>query len=102
MKPQPTEAEIQFILDAISEYLTVKVHFLLNQTHLDAARRSYADRINPLGMVNLKRGVGAGANSVHRTAAWLKPHAKPLTVARSEWNVLSSCWYHSFADLHAA
>ena len=25
MKPQPTEAEIQFILDAISEYLTVKV-----------------------------------------------------------------------------
>ena len=25
MKPQPTEAEIQFILDAISDYLTVKV-----------------------------------------------------------------------------
>lgn len=25
MTPQPTEAEIQFILDAISEYLTVKV-----------------------------------------------------------------------------
>ena len=28
MKPQPTEAEIQFILDAISEYLTVKVGML--------------------------------------------------------------------------
>ena len=28
MKPQPTEAEIQFILDAISEYLTVKVQLL--------------------------------------------------------------------------
>ena len=26
MQPQPTEKEIQFILDAISEYLTVKVH----------------------------------------------------------------------------
>ena len=25
MQPQPTEKEIQFILDAISEYLTVKV-----------------------------------------------------------------------------
>ena len=25
MRPQPTEKEIQFILDAISEYLTVKV-----------------------------------------------------------------------------
>ena len=25
MTPQPTEAEIQFILDAIAEYLTVKV-----------------------------------------------------------------------------
>ena len=29
MKPQPTEAEIQFILDAISEYLTVKARSLL-------------------------------------------------------------------------
>ena len=25
MQPQPTEKEIQFILDAIAEYLTVKV-----------------------------------------------------------------------------
>ena len=27
MQPQPTEKEIQFILDAIAEYLTVKVNF---------------------------------------------------------------------------
>ena len=28
MQPQPTEKEIQFILDAIAEYLTVKVTFV--------------------------------------------------------------------------
>ena len=33
MKPQPTEAEIQFILDAISEYLTVKVCTLPADIH---------------------------------------------------------------------
>ncbi len=29
MQPQPTEKEIQFILDAIAEYLTVKVSWAL-------------------------------------------------------------------------
>ena len=44
MAPQPTEAEIQFILDAISDYLTVKVTFLppllphlVLSPHLDVA-----------------------------------------------------------------
>lgn len=49
MKPQPTEAEVQFILDAISEYLTVKVSPLASH-HCSATLLPESDgfyRISP-------------------------------------------------------
>lgn len=37
MRPQPTEKEIQFILDAISEYLTVKVSLAVGYSSMHSA-----------------------------------------------------------------
>ena len=37
MRPQPTEKEIQFILDAISEYLTVKVSLSIGHSDMYSA-----------------------------------------------------------------